>query len=66
MTEGAEKLKDCTACNAKGYHHCDCWPGECLCGDDYEPCEECGGDGFIDEDCMYDYEPVTNTHSEEQ
>lgn len=35
-------------CNVRGYFHCDCWPGDCICGQDYEACEECGGEGWID------------------
>lgn len=42
------KLKRCQACNGQGYHHCECWPCDCLCGMDYEPCEECDGTGIID------------------
>lgn len=43
-----DDLKRCTACNGRGYFHCECWPADCLCGGDYEPCEECGGDGWVD------------------
>lgn len=52
MTE-APKLKKCPACNGRGYHRCDCWPGDCICGWDDETCEECDGDGVID--LTYDY-----------
>ena len=43
----ADQLKKCQCCNGRGYHRCDCWPGDCICGWDDEPCEECGGDGVI-------------------
>ncbi len=43
-------LKKCPVCNGRGYFHCECWPADCICGQDYEPCEECGGDGFYDPD----------------
>ncbi len=42
------KLSRCTVCNGRGYHRCDCWPGDCICGRDDEPCEECAGTGWID------------------
>ena len=44
----ADDMKRCTVCNGRGYFHCECWPADCICGGDYEPCEECGGDGWID------------------
>lgn len=43
-----DNLTKCSACSGRGYHHCDCWPGDCICGYGDEPCEECAGDGFID------------------
>ncbi len=47
MTE-APKLKRCTACDGLGYHLCECWPGDCICGWGDEACEECQGEGWID------------------
>lgn len=35
----------CPACNGRGYIRCDCWPGDCICGFDDEPCDECCGTG---------------------
>lgn len=43
-----DHIKKCQACNGRGYFHCDCWPGDCICGLDYEDCEECRGEGWID------------------
>lgn len=48
-----DTLKKCTACNGRGALHCDCWPGDCICGWDDEPCEECFGTGWIDPDDDY-------------
>lgn len=42
-----EKPKPCPACNGRGYHHCPCWPGDCICGWGDESCDECDGHGFI-------------------
>lgn len=47
MTDTPE-LKRCPACNGRGYHHCDCWPGDCICGFGDETCEECRGEGWLD------------------
>lgn len=44
----AEKLTKCTACNGRGYFRCECWPGDCICGQDEDTCWECEGDGWID------------------
>ncbi|MDT1061160.1 hypothetical protein RM190_04765 [Paracoccus sp. CPCC 101403] len=41
-------LKSCPACNGRGYHRCDCWPGDCICGFGDETCDECNGEGVID------------------
>lgn len=49
-----EALKRCSVCGGRGYFRCDCWPGDCICGLDDEPCEECGGEGWIDP--SYDYD----------
>ena len=37
----------CRVCNGSGYLHCECWPCDCICGMDYEPCGECEGSGFV-------------------
>lgn len=46
----------CPACNGLGYHRCECWPGDCICGYCDEDCEECQGHGipYDDEDDYYD------------
>lgn len=44
----SEPLKKCTACNGLGYFRCGCWPGDCICGQDEDTCEECFGEGWID------------------
>lgn len=44
----SDDLKKCPACNGRGYFRCDCWPADCICGQDEETCDECGGDGWID------------------
>lgn len=36
-------------CNGRGYHNCDCWPGDCICGHGDETCEECEGTGMTDQ-----------------
>lgn len=43
-----EKPTKCRACGGRGYHRCECWPGDCVCGYGDETCEECAGDGYID------------------
>lgn len=44
----SDKLTKCPACSGLGFHRCDCWPGDCICGFGDETCEECGGEGIID------------------
>lgn len=44
----ADELRKCPACSGRGYFRCDCWPGDCICGQDEETCWECEGDGWID------------------
>jgi len=46
----------CPMCHGRGALRCDCWPGDCICGFDDEPCENCEGEGFFypDEDAFYD------------
>lgn len=43
-----DQLTKCKACNGRGYHHCACWPGDCICGQDGDECFECGGEGWVD------------------
>lgn len=43
-----DRLTKCTACNGRGYHRCDCWPADCICGQDEDTCFECDGEGIID------------------
>lgn len=49
-----EKPKRCPVCNGRGALHCNCWPCDCLCGGDDEPCDNCDGIGWIYPD-HYDY-----------
>ena len=51
----ARETKKCPCCNGRGYHRCDCWPGDCICGWGDETCEECCGDGVIYDDGYDDY-----------
>jgi hypothetical protein len=44
----SDKLRKCPACGGLGYFRCDCWPGDCICGQDEETCFECEGEGLID------------------
>ena len=55
IIEALPPLKKCPICHGKGYLHCDCWPGDCICGYGDETCEECAGHGFIDPDDDYGY-----------
>lgn len=43
-----DRLTKCPACDGLGYFRCDCWPGDCICGQDEDTCWECEGDGWID------------------
>ena len=43
-----DKLRKCPACAGLGYFRCDCWPGDCICGQDEDTCWECEGEGLID------------------
>lgn len=43
-----DRFTKCKACNGRGYFRCECWPGDCICGQDEETCWECAGDGVID------------------
>lgn len=40
----------CSVCDGRGYLRCDCRPGDCICGHDDEPCDECAGTGVIGHD----------------
>ncbi len=46
-TAALPPLKKCPICHGKGYLHCDCWPGDCICGWGDETCDECEGTGLI-------------------
>lgn len=41
-------IRRCPVCHGRGALRCDCWPGDCICGWDDEPCETCDGTGWID------------------
>nr|WP_309504344.1 hypothetical protein [uncultured Roseovarius sp.] len=51
-----DKPKRCVVCDGRGALRCDCWPGDCICGWDDEPCDECDGTGWIEPDDYY-YDP---------
>jgi len=53
MSDGDKPTK-CKACNGRGALRCDCWPADCICGWDDEPCDECEGTGWIE---PWDYYP---------
>lgn len=38
----------CPVCYGRGYEHCDCWPGDCICSEGDSECEACFGSGFVD------------------
>lgn len=42
--------RNCAVCGGRGYHHCACWPGDCICGEGDRDCEECGGTGYDDDE----------------
>lgn len=44
----APEFKRCPACNGRGYFRCECWPGDCICGEGDLDCEECCGEGVLD------------------
>ena len=39
--------RQCRVCSGLGYIRCDCWPGDCICGQGDEECEYCDGEGWI-------------------
>lgn len=47
MSEDTIPTKKCPVCRGRGYIHCDCWPGDCICGVDDEPCEACASTGWV-------------------
>jgi hypothetical protein len=51
----ADQLIKCTACDGRGYYRCECWPGDCICGQDEDTCLECDGEGVID---PFFYDPL--------
>lgn len=44
------ETKKCPVCRGRGYLRCECWPADCICGDDDPECEHCHGEGMIWED----------------
>jgi len=46
MDDSDQPIK-CKVCNGRGYTHCDCWPGDCICGWDDEECIACYGEGYF-------------------
>lgn len=52
-TDESDKPRRCTVCKGRGAIRCDCWPGDCICGWDDEPCEYCDGTGWIDREEDY-------------
>ena len=49
--------KRCPVCRGRGAIRCDCWPGDCICGCDDEPCDNCEGTGWIDTSYDDEYDP---------
>lgn len=43
-----DPIKKCPECMGLGYFHCECWPGDCICGVGDRDCENCRGEGWID------------------
>lgn len=52
----------CPDCNGRGYFHCPCWPGDCICGCDVDDCERCEATGLIDRDEEAYYEVMADVH----
>ena len=55
-------LKRCPVCRGRGAIRCDCWPGDCICGWDDEPCDNCDGTGFLDP--WFDYDDPMDAPAE--
>jgi hypothetical protein len=53
-----DRLSKCPACDGRGYFRCGCWPGDCICGQDDQDCDECGGEGIIDNFYAEDFYPT--------
>lgn len=51
----ATQPKRCPVCRGRGAIRCQCWPGDCICGWDDEPCEACDGTGTLPPPDDYDY-----------
>lgn len=47
MTAPNATERRCPDCNGRGYHTCECWPGDCICGFGDQECENCGGTGWL-------------------
>lgn len=63
-----EPLKKCPVCSGRGYFHCECWPGDCICAYGDEDCEICEATGLIypeDEDDLYETEPSSTMEQSE-
>lgn len=43
-----EPIEKCPVCYGRGYEHCDCWPGDCICSEGDRDCEACFGSGIKD------------------
>ena len=39
--------RPCAYCKGDGNIGCECWPGDCICGDDCRDCPICNGDGEV-------------------
>lgn len=54
-----DDISRCPVCRGRGSLCCDCWPGDCICGWDDEPCENCDGMGYLHEDEYDDHPPAS-------
>ena len=48
--DGFDRPVRCTICNGRGAIRCECWPADCICGFDDEPCDACEGTGWLHRD----------------